>query len=140
MHVYFSSFLMKRRPPRSTRTDTLLPYTTLFRAVNAATWGLVVSGKLVSPVNEGGLTDTLAGLVRRFGEPVIRSGVNMAMRMMGEQFVTGETIAEALKRARSQEARGFSYSYDMLGEAAKIGRAQRLNSSHQSASRMPSSA
>src|SRR3546814_9748616 len=63
--------------------------------VNAATWGLVVSGKLVSPVNEGGLTETLAGLVRRFGEPVIRSGVNMEMRMMGEQFVTGETIAEA---------------------------------------------
>src|SRR3546814_12065755 len=49
---------------------------------------------------------------------LIRSGVNMAMRMMGEQFVTGETIAEALKRARAQEARGFTYSYDMLGEAA----------------------
>ncbi len=42
----------------------------------------------------------------------------MAMRMMGEQFVTGETIAEALKRARPLEARGFRYSYDMLGEAA----------------------
>src|SRR3546814_13172811 len=40
------------------------------------------------------------------------------MRMMGEQFVTGETIAEALNRARAQEARGFTYSYDMLGEAA----------------------
>src|SRR3546814_9892984 len=49
---------------------------------------------------------------------LIRSGVNMAMRMMGEQFVTGETIAEALKRARAQEAKGFTYSYDMLGEAA----------------------
>jgi len=86
--------------------------------VNAATWGLVVSGKLVSPVNEGGLGASLAGLVKRYGEPVIRSGVNMAMRMMGEQFVTGETIAEALKRARTQEAKGFTYSYDMLGEAA----------------------
>jgi proline dehydrogenase len=42
----------------------------------------------------------------------------MAMRMMGEQFVTGETIAEALKRARPLEAKGFRYSYDMLGEAA----------------------
>src|SRR3546814_21140755 len=40
------------------------------------------------------------------------------MRMMGEQFVTGETIGEALKRARAQEAKGFQYSYDMLGEAA----------------------
>jgi RHH-type proline utilization regulon transcriptional repressor/proline dehydrogenase/delta 1-pyrroline-5-carboxylate dehydrogenase len=49
---------------------------------------------------------------------VIRRGVDMAMRMMGEQFVTGETIDEALKRRRSLEAKGFRYSYDMLGEAA----------------------
>ena len=42
----------------------------------------------------------------------------MAMRMMGEQFVTGETIDEALKRSRPLEAKGFRYSYDMLGEAA----------------------
>ncbi len=86
--------------------------------VNAATWGLVVTGKLVTPVQEHNLTATLTGLIKRAGEPVIRSGVNMAMEMMGEQFVTGETIAEALKRAREQEKRGFSYSYDMLGEAA----------------------
>jgi RHH-type proline utilization regulon transcriptional repressor/proline dehydrogenase/delta 1-pyrroline-5-carboxylate dehydrogenase len=49
---------------------------------------------------------------------VIRRGVDMAMRMMGEQFVTGETIDEALKRSRALEAKGFRYSYDMLGEAA----------------------
>ncbi|HAU21625.1 MAG TPA: trifunctional transcriptional regulator/proline dehydrogenase/L-glutamate gamma-semialdehyde dehydrogenase, partial [Erythrobacter sp.] len=86
--------------------------------VNAASWGLVVSGKLVSPVSEKGLSASLSSLIKRYGEPVIRSGVNMAMRMMGEQFVTGETIGEALKRAREQEALGFTYSYDMLGEAA----------------------
>jgi len=86
--------------------------------VNAATWGLVVSGKLVSPVKEETLTASLSGLLKRAGEPVIRSGVNMAMQMMGEQFVTGKTIEEALKRARHQEEIGFSYSYDMLGEAA----------------------
>ena len=86
--------------------------------VNAATWGLVVSGKLVAPVQEDSLTSSLTGLIRRAGEPVIRSGVNMAMEMMGEQFVTGETIAEALDRAREQEKRSFTYSYDMLGEAA----------------------
>ncbi|WP_394728770.1 bifunctional proline dehydrogenase/L-glutamate gamma-semialdehyde dehydrogenase PutA [Altererythrobacter sp. GH1-8] len=86
--------------------------------VNAATWGLVVSGKLVSPVKEDNLGSSLAGLIKRAGEPVIRSGVNLAMEMMGEQFVTGETIKDALKRAREQEAKGFSYSYDMLGEAA----------------------
>ncbi len=86
--------------------------------VNAATWGLVVSGRLVTPVNETGLAASLSGLIKRAGEPVIRSGVNMAMEMMGEQFVTGETIGEALKRARRQEVLGFTYSYDMLGEAA----------------------
>lgn len=86
--------------------------------VNAATWGLVVTGKLVASVDDRGLGSALTRLVARCGEPVIRRGVDMAMEMMGEQFVTGETIAEALKRARKLEAQGFSYSYDMLGEAA----------------------
>ena len=86
--------------------------------VNAATWGLVVSGRLVTPVREDNLGASLSSLIKRAGEPVIRSGVNMAMEMMGEQFVTGETINEALRRAREQEEKGFSYSYDMLGEAA----------------------
>ncbi|MGG7518276.1 trifunctional transcriptional regulator/proline dehydrogenase/L-glutamate gamma-semialdehyde dehydrogenase [Allorhizobium undicola] len=86
--------------------------------VNAATWGLVVTGKLTATVNDRGLSAALTRLIARCGEPVIRRGVDMAMRMMGEQFVTGETIEEALKRARPLEARGFRYSYDMLGEAA----------------------
>jgi RHH-type proline utilization regulon transcriptional repressor/proline dehydrogenase/delta 1-pyrroline-5-carboxylate dehydrogenase len=86
--------------------------------VNAATWGLVVTGKLTSSVNDSGLGAALTRLIARAGEPVIRRGVDMAMRMMGEQFVTGETIEEALDRSRAIEARGFQYSYDMLGEAA----------------------
>ena len=86
--------------------------------VNAATWGLVVTGKLVGSVDDRGLGAALTRLVARAGEPVIRRGVDLAMRMMGEQFVTGETIAEALTRARRLEAEGFRYSYDMLGEAA----------------------
>ncbi|WP_242127906.1 trifunctional transcriptional regulator/proline dehydrogenase/L-glutamate gamma-semialdehyde dehydrogenase [Sphingobium sp. Sx8-8] len=86
--------------------------------VNAATWGLVVTGKLVGSVDDRGLGAALTRLVARVGEPVIRRGVDLAMRLMGEQFVTGETIAEALKRAKAQEAKGFQYSYDMLGEAA----------------------
>lgn len=86
--------------------------------INAATWGLVITGKLTSTVNDGGLTSTLARLIARCGEPVIRRGVDMAMRMMGEQFVRGETIEEALRRSRALEQQGFRYSYDMLGEAA----------------------
>ncbi|CAN5290385.1 trifunctional transcriptional regulator/proline dehydrogenase/L-glutamate gamma-semialdehyde dehydrogenase [soil metagenome] len=86
--------------------------------VNAATWGLVVTGRLVESVDDRGLAAAITRLIARAGEPVIRRGVDIAMRMMGEQFVTGETIEEALDRARTMEAKGFRYSYDMLGEAA----------------------
>ena len=68
--------------------------------VNAATWGLVVTGKLVGSVDDRGLGAALTRLVARAGEPVIRRGVDLAMRMMGEQFVTGETIKGAEARAR----------------------------------------
>ena len=60
----------------------------------------------------------LTRLIGKGGEPLVRKGVNMAMRMMGEQFVSGQTISEALANNRKMEARGFRYSYDMLGEAA----------------------
>ncbi|UXC17477.1 trifunctional transcriptional regulator/proline dehydrogenase/L-glutamate gamma-semialdehyde dehydrogenase [Comamonas squillarum] len=86
--------------------------------VNAAAWGLVLTGKLVATHSEGSLGQSLTRLIGRGGEPLIRKGVDMAMRMMGEQFVTGETIGEALKNAERLEAKGFRYSYDMLGEAA----------------------
>ncbi|BEU97138.1 trifunctional transcriptional regulator/proline dehydrogenase/L-glutamate gamma-semialdehyde dehydrogenase [Acidovorax sp. DW039] len=86
--------------------------------VNAATWGLLLTGKLVATHSEGSLGASLSRLIGKGGEPLIRKGVDMAMRMMGEQFVTGETIDEALRNARTMEAEGFRYSYDMLGEAA----------------------
>ncbi|GLK67857.1 trifunctional transcriptional regulator/proline dehydrogenase/L-glutamate gamma-semialdehyde dehydrogenase [Hansschlegelia plantiphila] len=86
--------------------------------VNAATWGLVVTGRLTATASETSLSSALVRLVRRGGEPLIRAGVDLAMRMMGEQFVTGRTIEEALSRAKRRERKGFRYSYDMLGEAA----------------------
>ena len=86
--------------------------------VNAATWGLLLTGKLVATHSEAGLSAAVARLVAAGGEPVIRKGVDMAMRMMGEQFVTGETIEEALANARPRQAQGFRHSFDMLGEAA----------------------
>jgi RHH-type proline utilization regulon transcriptional repressor/proline dehydrogenase/delta 1-pyrroline-5-carboxylate dehydrogenase len=86
--------------------------------VNAATWGLMLTGKLVSTHNEASLSSALARILGKGGEPLVRKGVDMAMRLMGEQFVTGETIATALANASPFEARGFRYSYDMLGEAA----------------------
>ena len=86
--------------------------------VNAATWGLLITGKLVSSSSEKGLGSALTRLIAKGGEPLIRKGVDMAMRMLGNQFVTGQTIDEALKNSRENETRGYRYSYDMLGEAA----------------------
>src|SRR5229473_1929174 len=67
--------------------------------VNAATWGLVVTGKLTGTTSESTLSNALIRLVARGGEPLIRRGVDLAMRMMGEQFVMGQTIGEALAAA-----------------------------------------
>jgi len=94
--------------------------------VNAATWGLLITGRLTATHSEHGLSAALTRLVARGGEPLIRRGVNLAMRLMGEQFVSGQTIDEALARGRTFETRGFRYSYDMLGEAAvTAGQAER---------------
>ena len=92
------------------------PENTLF--VNAATWGLMVTGKITSAIPEEGLARALGRLIARGGEPIVRTGVDIAMRMMGETFVSGQTIEEALRNGRRLERRGFLYSYDMLGEAA----------------------
>jgi RHH-type proline utilization regulon transcriptional repressor/proline dehydrogenase/delta 1-pyrroline-5-carboxylate dehydrogenase len=90
--------------------------------VNAAAWGLLLTGRLVATHSDVGLSASLRRIVSRGGEPLIRKGVDMAMRMMGEQFVTGETIEQALANSRPREAEGFRYSYDMLGEAALTAR------------------
>ena len=89
--------------------------------VNAAAWGLLVTGRLVDTRSEGALEQALASLLRKGGEPLIRKGVNLAMRLLGRQFVTGRTIDEALANAREREAKGYTYSFDMLGEAALTG-------------------
>nr|WP_256577491.1 trifunctional transcriptional regulator/proline dehydrogenase/L-glutamate gamma-semialdehyde dehydrogenase [Pseudomonas sp. R37(2017)] len=86
--------------------------------VNAASWGLLITGRLTATRNEAGLGSTLTRLIAKGGEPLIRKGVDMAMRVMGGQFVTGETISEALRNAEHLEKEGFRHSYDMLGEAA----------------------
>lgn len=86
--------------------------------VNAAAWGLLISGKVVSTHSENGLSSALSRLITKGGEPLIRRGVDMAMRLLGKQFVTGQTIEQALKNSEERCAQGFRYSYDMLGEAA----------------------
>ncbi len=89
--------------------------------VNASTWALMLTGRVVRMSDFEGRTvgAVLGRLVARVGEPVIREAVLQAMRIMGRQFVMGRTIDEALDRARTLEAKGYRYSYDMLGEAAR---------------------
>jgi RHH-type proline utilization regulon transcriptional repressor/proline dehydrogenase/delta 1-pyrroline-5-carboxylate dehydrogenase len=85
--------------------------------VSAATWGLGLSARIVHPSESPG--GILSGLTHRLGAPAVRQGVRQAMRILGHQFVLGETIEEALKRARPARDRGFRHSYDMLGEGAR---------------------
>lgn len=86
--------------------------------VNASTWALMLTGKVLDD-REPGVVGHLRAAVKRLGEPVIRRAVAQAMKEMGRQFVLGETIEAAMTRARELEAKGYTYSYDMLGEAAR---------------------
>jgi len=84
--------------------------------VNSATWGLVIGRALVAGGDQASILKRLVG---RVGEPFVRQAVGAAMRLMGEIFVMGRTIAEALKRMEKSENAGFTASFDMLGEAAR---------------------
>ena len=86
--------------------------------VNASTWALMLSGKVLKEPNASGVVDLLRGAVKRLGEPVIRLAVQRAIKEMGHQFVLGQTIDEAVRRGKAFEKQGYTYSYDMLGEAA----------------------
>jgi RHH-type proline utilization regulon transcriptional repressor/proline dehydrogenase/delta 1-pyrroline-5-carboxylate dehydrogenase len=86
--------------------------------VNASTWALMLTGRVLDET-EPGVAGRLRAAVRRLGEPVIRAAVGRALREMGRQFVLGETMQAAMARAAQEEARGYAYSYDMLGEAAR---------------------
>ena len=88
--------------------------------VNASTWGLMLTGNLLK-LDEATIRDParyLGKLVGRAGEPVVRTAMRQAMKIMGHQFVMGRTIEDALERSQSRKNRIYRYSFDMLGEAA----------------------
>ncbi len=88
--------------------------------VNASTWGLMLTGRIVrAPAEDpGSFRAAWSRLVNRSSEPVVRLAIRQAMRMMGSQFVMGRTITEALKASQSKDQRAYLHSFDMLGEAA----------------------
>ncbi|HWM31858.1 MAG TPA: bifunctional proline dehydrogenase/L-glutamate gamma-semialdehyde dehydrogenase PutA [Methyloceanibacter sp.] len=89
--------------------------------VNASTWGLMLTGGVVDWGEGKGedFTSQVQRLVARSGDPVIRQAVRQAMRILGNQFVLGETIEAALVNAEGEVAQGYRFSFDMLGEAAR---------------------
>ncbi|HEX5932059.1 MAG TPA: bifunctional proline dehydrogenase/L-glutamate gamma-semialdehyde dehydrogenase PutA [Methyloceanibacter sp.] len=95
------------------RSDSLL--------VNASTWGLMLTGRLLDwgEGEETDVTSVLQRLIARSGEPLIRNALRQAMRILGGQFVIGQTIDEALVNAGGEAAEGYRFSFDMLGEAAR---------------------
>jgi len=87
--------------------------------VNASSWGLLLTGGLVNYADQRNQFGFLKKTLGKVGEPVIRKAMNIAMKVMGQQFVMGETIKDALERAEEKERKGYVYSYDMLGEGAR---------------------
>ena len=87
--------------------------------VNASTWALILTGRVVSVDRAFSANPArwMHRLANRLGEPVIQGAVRQAMRILGTEFVLGRSIEEALERSSA----GRSYSYDMLGEAARDG-------------------
>ncbi|MVS97523.1 bifunctional proline dehydrogenase/L-glutamate gamma-semialdehyde dehydrogenase PutA [Devosia marina] len=86
--------------------------------VNFSSWALNLTAEVLGDP-EIAPKSALHRAVARLGEPVIRTAVSHAMRLMGSQFVFGRTIDEAVAHAKKPEALGYRYSYDMLGEAAR---------------------
>jgi RHH-type proline utilization regulon transcriptional repressor/proline dehydrogenase/delta 1-pyrroline-5-carboxylate dehydrogenase len=88
--------------------------------VNASTWGLLLTGKVVTldEREDGTPSGVINRLVNRLGEPLIRKVMQQAMKIMGHQFVLGRDIDEAMKRGSDFRQKGYTYSFDMLGEAA----------------------
>ncbi|OOC49192.1 MULTISPECIES: bifunctional proline dehydrogenase/L-glutamate gamma-semialdehyde dehydrogenase PutA [Thioalkalivibrio] len=86
--------------------------------VNTSTWALMLTGKVLSDDPQRPAA-ALRELIRRVGEPLVRTAVAQSMKLLGRQFVLGETIAQGMRNAREMEREGYTYSYDMLGEAAR---------------------
>jgi len=87
--------------------------------VNASTWALLLTGKLLNPDLASGIVDSLRATVKRIGEPAVRVIIGEAMKELGRQFVLGRDIDEALEHSGVLKEKGYTFSYDMLGEAAR---------------------
>jgi len=88
-------------------------------AVNASAWAFMLTGRVLTLDDGERIPSVIGRLLRRLGEPVIRTALRQGMRVLARQFVMGRTIAEALEQAATPQGRRWRYSFDMLGEAAR---------------------
>jgi RHH-type proline utilization regulon transcriptional repressor/proline dehydrogenase/delta 1-pyrroline-5-carboxylate dehydrogenase len=110
--------------------------------VNASTWALMLTGRVLRDDPEPGVAATLRGAVKRLGEPVIRTAVRRAMREMGNQFVLGEDIGAAMARARTHGGEGLHLFLRHAGRGGadggrRAGLLRRLSLGHRAGSRAP---
>ncbi len=83
--------------------------------VSASAWTLGIAARIIHP---GEMPETILDTIaRRLGLPAMRAATRQAMRLISSHFVLGQTIEEALDRARGHAE--FGYSFDMLGEGAR---------------------
>jgi RHH-type transcriptional regulator, proline utilization regulon repressor / proline dehydrogenase / delta 1-pyrroline-5-carboxylate dehydrogenase len=88
--------------------------------VSMSTLGLGIAGKIA---DDDALKRTAGGLIgsliHRLGEPMVRAALKQAMKLMGNVFVLGDTLAQAHTRAMPWRRKGYLFSFDMLGEGAR---------------------
>ena len=87
--------------------------------VNASTWALMLTGRLLTEDQHAGLIHAMRDLLRRFGEPVVRIAMTETMEQLGSHFVVGENIQSAVSRTQKDKRYDdYYFSFDMLGESA----------------------
>ena len=88
--------------------------------LSASHWSLMFTGHILKDLQDRqGIVTSMQKLVQRLGEPVVRTAIAKAMKLMGGQFVLGESMHKAIKRTQTPRKQGYRFSYDMLGEAAR---------------------
>lgn len=86
--------------------------------INAASYGLMLGTKVMQHFSEEELSSALSRTFSKLSAPTMRLAIEFAMKVLGNQFVTGETIELALEKIKPKEQAGYCFSFDMLGEAA----------------------
>src|SRR3546814_10671119 len=125
---------MIRRPPRSTRTDTLFPYTTLFRSIGDQTGQLFVK---TDP--EHALTVRIEGHI----VAELRGDGDASLAIDRGEIGAGVSARRYNRHRRRTRSRPTGQKFPdrgLAGFRAKDRTSTRLNSSHYCASRIPSSA